>query len=403
MARKFLTPIDLGQHELQQAVIANLSSAPSSPVEGQIYHNSTSHIVFYWDGSAWVSASGIPTSYLDTDVTLAANSDAKLATQKATKAYADTKVASVTAGDSTITAAGTATNPTVKVAKTLDHTWVTDFDAQVRTSTLNQMTAPTADLSINSHKLTNVTDPTSAQDAATKAYVDGVAQGVTWKKSVVNATTAALPTYNHAGTGVGATLTKSTNGAFPAIDGITNALLDRILIKDEAGGNAKYNGIYTLTQLGDGSNPWILTRATDFDANAEIGGTAVLVESGTVNISQGWIVSSEGPYTIETTAIAFTQFTGLADITPGTGLAKTGNTLSLSPTPTYKYSSAANPASTTWTVTHSLATTAIVAMLRTTSSGQVVEADMVVTDANTLTITFAVAPTANSLTIVVIG
>jgi hypothetical protein len=60
---------------------------------------------------------------------------------------------------------------------TLTHAAISDFDTQVRTSTLNQMTAPTADLSINSHKLTNVTDPGSNQDAATKKYVDDTFAG----------------------------------------------------------------------------------------------------------------------------------------------------------------------------------------------------------------------------------
>lgn len=58
-------------------------------------------------------------------------------------------------------------------------TAITGFDTQVRTSTLNQMAAPTADLSMGSHKITSVTDPTSAQDAATKAYVDANAGGGT--------------------------------------------------------------------------------------------------------------------------------------------------------------------------------------------------------------------------------
>ena len=66
---------------------------------------------------------------------------------------------------------------------------ISDFDTQVRTNRLDQLTAPTADVSINSHKLTSVTDPTSAQDASTKAYTDSAAAGIDAKVVFVDAPT----------------------------------------------------------------------------------------------------------------------------------------------------------------------------------------------------------------------
>src|SRR6266478_5289251 len=77
----------------------------------------------------------------------------------------------------------------------------------------------------------------------------------------------ALPasTYNNGTAGVGATLTASSNGAFPAVDGYTAALNDALAVNGQA--TASQNGLYTLTTVGDGSNPWVLTRRSPDDAN----------------------------------------------------------------------------------------------------------------------------------------
>ena len=58
MARKFLTALDLAKNELQNAAVQNLASAPSSPVKGQLYFNSTGgdNTLYWWDGTAWIPA-----------------------------------------------------------------------------------------------------------------------------------------------------------------------------------------------------------------------------------------------------------------------------------------------------------------------------------------------------------
>jgi hypothetical protein len=56
--------------------------------------------------------------------------------------------------------------PTLTAAK------ISDFDTQVQTSRLDQMAAPTASVSLNSQKITNLADPAANTDASTKGYVD---------------------------------------------------------------------------------------------------------------------------------------------------------------------------------------------------------------------------------------
>jgi hypothetical protein len=182
-------------------------------------------------------------------------------------------------------------------------------------------------LNMGSHRITNVTDPSSDQDAATKFYVDSIASGIQWKAAARLATTAALAanSYSNGSSGVGATLTGLGIGAL-TIDGVTVVVGNRVLIKDEVAGS--HNGIYTVTQTGAGV-VYILTRATDYDTATEMDyGTALFITAGTVNADSGF-VQINSIATVGTDALSFTQFTGLGEVTAGNGLQKSANTISL--------------------------------------------------------------------------
>jgi hypothetical protein len=195
-------------------------------------------------------------------------------------------------------------------------------------TSLSSIAAPTGSVSLNSQKITNLLDPTAAQDAATKAYVDSVSAGLDPKASVRAASTADVPAAYSATGGA------SGRGRFTAapntLDGVTLAANDRILIKDQSvSGGASADGIYVVATVGTGANG-VWERATDFDQDAEVtAGAFTFVEEGTVNADTGWVLTTNNPITIggnSGTSLAFTQFSGAGSLVAGNGLTKTGTT-----------------------------------------------------------------------------
>jgi hypothetical protein len=193
-----------------------------------------------------------------------------------------------------------------------------------------------ANLAANSNKVTGLATPTDAADAATKSYVDGAVQkaaaGLDVKGSCVVATTGPLPanTYNNGTSGVGATLTGDANGALGAIDGVTPTLNMRILVKNE--GTQSDNGIYVVTTVGDGSNPYVLTRSTDFNDTATITPNSfTFIEQGTTQADSQWVLTTNSPITVGTTGLTFVQFGAASSYVAGNGLLLTGNSFSVKP------------------------------------------------------------------------
>ena len=217
---------------------------------------------------------------------------------------------------------GNASADAVAIAGTATFTPSADFDGGFTV-------ASSQTIDMGGNQVTNVADPTQAQNAATKAYVDAVKTGLNVKDSVKLGTTAALAasTYANGSSGVGATLTANANGAL-SIDSVAVSTSDRVLIKDQA--DAAQNGIYTVTNTGGAGAAFVLTRATDADTGAEMpGGTFTFITQGTNNADNGFVFTHNGTPTMGTTDLTVAQFSGAGNIDAGDGLTKSGNTLAV--------------------------------------------------------------------------
>lgn len=204
---------------------------------------------------------------------------------------------------------GADANPTFRALVAADipsilHTQISDFDSGVQANRLDELAAPTASVSLNNNKLTSVADPTNAQDAATKAYVDAVKTGLDVKDSVKVATTANI-----------------TLSGTQTIDGVAVSADERVLVKNQSTGSE--NGIYDCK-----AGAW--SRSSDFDSSDNVTpGAFVFVEQGTANQDQGYVLTTDGSITVGTTSLSFTQFSGAGSITAGDGIQKSGSTLSV--------------------------------------------------------------------------
>ena len=336
------------------------AGAPASLANAELSFNEVGMVLYYGKGTggaggsatsieaiggdgAFLALSGTQTvtgnKTYSGDLIATTQSSGNSSTKVATTAYVQGEIGSFITGNQTVTLSGDATGSgttgiTVTLANSgvsagttsgitvdakgritaitglaasdipsLSASKISDFDSTVQANRLDEMAAPTSAVDFNSQRITGVSDPTGAQDAATKSYVDAVKTGLDVKDSVKIATTGNI-----------------TLSGTQTIDGVSISADERVLVKDQT--DASENGIYDCK-----AGAW--ARSSDFDSNAEVSsGAFTFVEMGTTNADAGFVLTTDGSITVGTTDLAFTQFSGAGSVSAGDGLSKSGNTLS---------------------------------------------------------------------------
>ena len=244
----------------------------------------------------------------------------------------------ITLGSSTLTLGSTTSSLAGLESLSVDNININGNLISATNTDGNVSIAPngTGVVSVNDSRITDVNDPSDPKDAANKRYVDEVAQGLQAKPADDVATTANLTaTYDNGTDGVGATLTSTTNGAFPTIDGYDMSVGDTILVKDQT--DLRENGSYELTDAGSSTTPWVLTRANLVDETTEIPGAFEFVVNGSQFGNSGFVATVPSDFLIGSTDattdsngftqrgdIEWVQFSGAGTFTAGDALALDG-------------------------------------------------------------------------------
>lgn len=205
---------------------------------------------------------------------------------------------------------------------------ISNFDTQVRTSRLDQMAAPTGSVSLNSQLITNLLDPSSAQDAATKSYVDAQVSALASGQVPKGAVRAASDS----------NVTLAAPGVL--IDGLTPSNGEVFLLAGQT--DPTEDGPYVFNGAAAA-----MTRAPNWDTDAEaVLGSYWIVREGT-HADSFALLTNDTAITLGTSGPDFV-FIGVSAGAGVTGYTETSPSVS---------------AGGTWTVTHGLGTRSLLAQV----------------------------------------
>jgi hypothetical protein len=383
-------PLNHNKTEAYGLRFQNLATPPSSPAVGQIYFDTDTSTPFFWDGADWVEITA-GTGFTEDEIKdfvgemVAGNTETGIAV-------------TYESGDKTLDFVAEVTQAELDAVDDKIDNHIADTTDAHDASAISF--TPASGIAATDVQAAIVEALTDAQ-----AYADAIAQGLKIHASVKAVATSAL----------------DLSGA-ETIDGHSTSNGDRILATAQA--DADENGIWVVA-----AGSW--TRPADFDAAGDVVvGAYVLVEEGTIYEGTGWTLSELAGSFGSLSEQTWTQFSGAGEITAGSALTKTGNTLDvavdnstievsgdalrvkdggitdakLASTFTKKYSATVGDnSSTSINVDHNLGTRDVQVEVYDASTYETVLCDVTRSTTNRVVLGFAVAPSTNALRVVVTG
>ena len=346
MAKQFLVSIDLNKNEIQNFVVHTLATAPATPVDGQAYFNSTDNTLYMRVAGVWVDITG--------------------------------KVRSITSNTTALTIDNAdPSNPAISIADAsgvnsglLTSAFFTDLTNATNAATANTLVKRdvNGDVAVNvlaADSMTIANMGVGATDVATKGYVDGLVTSAMKFQGVIDASTNPL----YPADSQGDVWQISVAGLVGGVNGVAVEAGDMV--------------VCTAATSAGGAEA---TVGADYSILQNNTGAASTTVAGTVRLATGAEVTAGTAANVAVTpadlASAISGVSGGS--TPFTALVGDGALTSI-------------------TVSHNLANQFCMVQVFDAVSNAEVIPDITLTDANTVTLNFTVAPTLNQYRVVVIG
>ena len=397
MSKKFLTNLDLTKNQILNVAIHNLSSAPASPVLGQVYFDTTDKRIYFWDGLAWVDMSGdiqdvlggagLTASSSNDVVTLDVNVDsATIEINSDTLRIKDLGVTTGKLADSAVT--------TLKInANAVTFAKLQQLNNLTVIGNVSGAAANAAEVTIITD-MANSSSSTLATSTAIKTYIDANVGSLGNLEGAWSAASGSFPVGSSpvAGTKAGDYWYVSVAGT---VDSVAFNVGDVIV--------AKVNAASTTL-----ASDWIQLEVNRDQATTTVLGLVFLAtnaetQTGT-DANKAVTPASLSARTATETRTGIAEIATDAELTTGTDDTRIVTPLKLKTyldNRTGGYAANIGGAGTSYALTHGLNTIDVIVMIKDNTTLEEVMTDVVITDAATVTVSFAVAPSANAYRVII--